>query len=310
MKKIKSTVLALLVATLLSVFFSPASARAQMTGAPSGYKVEPGITASTVPAALREIGFDQNLDQQLPLDAPFKDESGRDVRLGDFFGSRPVVLALVYFNCPMLCTQVMSGLSSSLGVMSLNPGTDFDVVAVSFDPREKPADAAQKKATFLEHYSRPKDGAGWHFLTGEQPSIDRLTKAAGFRYVWDKDTNQFAHPTGVIVVTPDGRIARYLFGVEYGPRDLRLSLVEASQGKIGSVVDSLLLYCYHYDPMTGRYGIVIMRTLRIAGAATVFGIVTFIVVMVRREKRNPPKLARVPPVGGPRPEPRVVKPEA
>jgi protein SCO1/2 len=265
---------------------------AQMNGTPAGYKLEPGVTASTVPAALREIGFDQNLDQQLPLDAAFKDESGRDVRLGDYFGTRPVVLALVYFNCPMLCTQVMSGLTSSLGVMSLEPGKDFDVVAVSFDPREKPADAAEKKKSVLERYHHGADAGGWHFLTGEQPSIDRLTKAAGFRYVWDKETNQFAHPTGVIVVTPSGRVARYLFGVEFGPRDLRLSLVEASQGKIGSVVDTLLLYCYHYDPMTGRYGVVILRTLRAAGAATVLAIVSFIVVMVRREKSGPQRLAR------------------
>jgi protein SCO1/2 len=263
---------------------------AQMAGAPNGYKLEPGVTASTLPAPLREIGFDQNLNEQLPLDAPFKDEQGRDVRLGNFFGERPVVLALVYFNCPMLCTQVMSGLTSSLGVMSLEPGKDFDVVAVSFDPHETPKDAAEKKATFVQRYNRPGTEGGWHFLTGEQPSIDRLTKAAGFRYVWDKDTNQFAHPTGIIVVTPDGHVARYLFGVEYGPRDLRLSLVEASQGKIGSVVDSLLLYCYHYDPMTGRYGVVVLRTLRIAGAATVLAIASFIVIMVRREKSTARRL--------------------
>jgi protein SCO1 len=271
--------------SLIAVFATRAAA--QMTGAPTtGYKREPGMTASTIPAPLREIGFDQNLDQQLPLDAPFRDEEGKDVRLGDFFRAKPVVLALVYFNCPMLCTQVMSGVTSSIGVLSLDPGKDFEVIAVSFDPREKPADAAAKKAEFFGRFRRPDDRAGVHFLTGDQPSIDRLTKAAGFRYAWDKDTNQFAHPTGIIVVTPDGRPAKYLFGVEYGPRDLRLALVEASQGKIGTVVDSLLLYCYHYDPETGRYGLVIMRAIRIAGAATVLMIASFIIVMVRREKRS------------------------
>jgi protein SCO1 len=272
-------------ALLLFVPFLVASpVFAQMTGAPAGYKQEPGMTASAIPPPLREIGFDQNLNQRLPLDAPFKDEQGRDVRLGDFFGVRPVVLALVYYNCPMLCTQVMTALTSSLDVLSLDPGKDFEVVAISFDPREKPSDAAAKRATFLARFHRPADDGGWHFLTGEQPSVERVTRAAGFRYAWDKDTSQFAHPTGIIVLTPDGRLARYLFGVEYGPRDLRLALVEASEGKIGSVVDSLLLYCYHYDPMTGRYGLVIMRTLRLAGAATVLMIVSFIVVMVRREK--------------------------
>jgi protein SCO1/2 len=263
---------------------APPNAFAQMTGAPSGYKREPGTTASALPSALRDIGFDQRLNERLPLDAPFKDETGRDVRLGDFFGTRPVVLAFVYFNCPMLCTQVMSGLTSALGVISLDPGKDYNVVAISFDPSEKPADAAEKKATFVARFHRPADDGGWHFLTGQQPSIARVTKAAGFRYVWDKDTNQFAHPTGIMVVTPDGRLARYMFGIEYGPRDLRLSLVEASQGRIGSVVDTLLLYCYHYDPMTGRYGLVVQRTLRIAGAGTVLLIVSFIVVMIRREK--------------------------
>jgi protein SCO1/2 len=266
------------------VLFASVPAFAQMTGAPNGYKREPGQTASQVPAALREIGFDQNLDQRLPLDAAFKDENGKDVRLGDFFGTKPVVLVFVYFNCPMLCTQVMSGLTSSLNTMSLEPGKDFEVVAISFDPREKPADARAKRSEFLSRYHRPTN-AGWHFLTGEQPEIARTTKAAGFRYVWDEQTKQFAHPTGVIVTTPDGRPARYLFGVEYGPRDLRLAIVEASNGKIGTPVDSLLLYCYHYDPLVGGYGLVVMRALRVAGVATVLLIGSFIFIMARREKR-------------------------
>jgi len=262
---------------------------AQMTGAPAaGYKRDAGLPSSAVPAPLREIGFDQNLDREVPLDIPFTDEQGRAVRLGEYFGARPVVLALVYYDCPMLCTQVLNSLTSTLKLLSLDPGRDFDVVIVSFDPREKPALAAAKKAAYLDRYKRPGAAGGWHFLTGRQPSIDRLTKAAGFRYVWDESLRQFAHPTGVIVLTPQGRVSRYLFGVEYGPRDLRFALIDASAGKIGTPVDQVLLYCYHYDPETGRYGLVIMRVVRLAGAATVLALGTFIVAMVRKEKHAAP----------------------
>ena len=260
--------------------------RAQMTGAPTaGYKLEPGITSSTMPRPLREIGFDQNLDQYVPLDVPFRDESGRTVRLADYFGSRPVVLVFAYYDCPMLCTQVINGLSTALNILSLTPGKDFEIVTVSFNPRDTPATASAKKAVYLERYTRDGAAQAWHFLSGDQPSIDRLTKAAGFRYVWDAETKQFAHPTGVIVLTADGRLSRYLFGIEYGPRDLRYALVEASAGGVGNAVDTLLLYCYHYDPMTGRYGFVVMRAVRIAGAATVLALASFIIVMVRKEKR-------------------------
>ena len=260
--------------------------RAQMTGAPTaGYKLEPGITSSTMPRPLREIGFDQNLDQYVPLDVPFRDESGRTVRLADYFGSRPVVLVFAYYDCPMLCTQVINGLSTALNILSLAPGKDFEIVTVSFNPRDTPATASAKKAVYLERYTRDGAAQAWHFLSGDQPSIDRLTKAAGFRYVWDAETKQFAHPTGVIVLTADGRLSRYLFGIEYGPRDLRYALVEASAGGVGNAVDTLLLYCYHYDPMTGRYGFVVMRAVRIAGAATVLALASFIIVMVRKEKR-------------------------
>ena len=260
--------------------------RAQMTGAPTaGYKLEPGITSSTMPRPLREIGFDQNLDQYVPLDVPFRDESGRTVRLADYFGSRPVVLVFAYYDCPMLCTQVINGLSTALNILSLAPGKDFEIVTVSFNPRDTPATASAKKAVYLERYTRDGAAQAWHFLSGDQPSIDRLTKAAGFRYVWDAETKQFAHPTGVIVLTADGRLSRYLFGIEYGPRDLRYALVEASAGSVGNAADTLLLYCYHYDPMTGRYGFVVMRAVRIAGAATVLALVSFIIVMVRKEKR-------------------------
>jgi protein SCO1 len=279
---VSSVVIILVIATSL---FSAARSSAQMAGAPTaGYKQEPGAVASSVPAPLREIGFDQHLDQVLPLDTPFTDERGQTVRLGQYFGSKPVVLAFVYYSCPMLCTQVLNAMTSTLGVLSLDAGSDFEVVLVGFDPRETPAQAAAKKTEQLQRYQHPGADAGWHFLTGTDASIKKVTSAAGFRYVWDEQTKQFAHPTGIIIVTPDGRPARYLFGIEYGPRDVRFALLEASAGRIGSVADSLLLYCYHYDPMTGRYGLYIMRTLRIAGIATVLLIVTFIIVMVRREK--------------------------
>jgi protein SCO1/2 len=183
----------------------------------------------------------------------------------------------------MLCSMVMSSITSSLGLLSLDAGQDFEVVMISFDPRETPALAASRKEEYLKRYSRAGAAAGWHFLTGDQPDIDRLTKAAGFRYVWDEETKQFAHPAGIIVLTPEGRLARYLFGLEFGARDLRLALVEASAGRIGSAIDSALLYCYHYDPMTGRYGFLVMRVLRIAGAATVLALVSFIWIMIRRE---------------------------
>jgi protein SCO1 len=264
-------------------------ATAQTSGAPApGFKRESGIPASTRPAALREVGFDQNLDQRMPLDTPLVDEAGRIVRLGDYFGARPVVLLFAYYECPMLCTQVINGLASALGVLSLEPGRDFEIVTISFDPRDTPATATAKKAGYMQRYKRAGAETAWHFLTGDPASIDRLTKAAGFRYVWDEQTQQFAHPSGVIVLTPDGRLARYLFGIEYSPRDLRLGIVDASAGKVGSPVDALLLYCFHYNPMTGRYGLVIMRAIRIAGAATILALGGFIFIMLRRERTGHP----------------------
>jgi protein SCO1 len=262
------------------------SAHGQMTSGPAsaGFKREAGLPSSQVPPALRSIGFDQNIDQQVPLDTVFRDESGAAVRLGDYFGKRPVVLVFAYYDCPMLCTQVINGLSSALGVLTLVPGKDFEIVTVSFNPRDTPATAAAKKAGYLERYQQPGASESWHFLTGDQPSIERLTQAAGFRYAWDADTRQFAHPSGIVVLTPDGRIARYLFGIEYSPRGLRFGIIDASAGKVGTPADSLLLYCYHYDPMTGRYGLVIMQAIRLAGAATVLALGAFILIMLRRER--------------------------
>jgi protein SCO1/2 len=274
---------------LLFLAMIPAPATAQLTGAATaGYKQEPGMPASEVPKPLREIGFDQNLTQPIPLDTEFRDEQGRQVRVGDYFGKRPVVLLFAYYECPMLCTQVINGIATALSVLSLEPGKDFEIVTVSFDPRDTPQSATAKKTAALNRYRHPGAAASWHFLSGDEASIRRLTQAAGFRYVWDERTRQFAHPTGVIILTPDGRLARYLFGIDFGPRDLRLALVEASAGKVGSRIDTLLLYCYHYDPMTGRYGVAIMRALRISGVATVLLIGSFIFVKVRRERRASP----------------------
>jgi protein SCO1/2 len=234
---------------------------------------------------LREIGFDQRLGAALPLDATFRDEAGQAVPLGRYFGSRPVVLSLVYYDCPMLCTLSLNGLVSALDVLPFAPGRDFELVTVSFAPAETPALAAAKKAAYLRRYQRPGAAAGWHFLTGEAEPIRRLTEAVGFRYAWDAETRQYAHAAGVVVATPDGRIARYLYGIEYAPKDLRLAVVESSQGHVGSVVDQALLFCYRYDPVRGRYGATVIGLVRAGGLLTVLGLGSFVLTMLRRERR-------------------------
>jgi protein SCO1/2 len=245
-----------------------------------------GLPAAALPPALREVGFDQNLNQQLPLDVEFKDETGRTVTIGDYFGRRPVVLAFVYYGCPMLCLQSLSSLASTLGVVAQEPGEDFEVVSVSIDPRETPAMALGKKAHYVERSGKPSIAKGWHYLTGTESSIQRLTKAAGFRYVWDENVQQYAHPAGIVVATPAGKVSRYLFGIDYGPRDLRLAVLDASDEKIGSPLARALLYCYHYDLSTGRYSLAIMRIVQVAGAATVFSLGTLIFVWTRRERKQ------------------------
>ena len=241
-----------------------------------------GPPASELPPILREVGFDQNLNKQLPLDTSFSDESGAPVQIGQYFGSRPVVLNFVYYDCPMICLQTLSSLASTLKVLSQEPGRDFEIVTVSFDPRETPALALTKKQEMVARSGKPQVAAGWHFLTGDKSSIDRLTNAAGFRYVWDEDAKQFAHPTGIIILTPSGTITRYLFGIDYGPRDLRLAILDTSAGKVGSPIERALLYCYHYDIATGRYSLAIMRTVQVAGLATVVSIGMLIFVMSKR----------------------------
>jgi len=244
-----------------------------------------GIVASNVPPQFKDVGFAQRLGQQLPLDAAFRDEAGRDVRLGDYFGQKPVVLAFVYFQCPMLCSQVMNGISSALKAIPFTAGKEFDVVLVSFDPRDTPEAANAKKRAHLAYWQRPETANGWHFLTGDKAAIERVTSAAGFTYTWDEATQQFAHVSGVLTVTADGRISRYFYGVEFSPKDLRLSLVDSGQGKVGSVVEHLLLYCYQYDPTSGRYGLVVMSLVRLAGLATVAAMVAYFLLMRRRDAR-------------------------
>jgi protein SCO1/2 len=237
------------------------------------------------PAILNDVRIDQKLNVQVPLDLRFRDERGRDVRLGDYFGKRPMVLALVYYRCPMLCTMVLNDLTRDLNSVTLTAGKDFDVLAVSFDPSETPDLAAVKKATYLSRYRKPDADDGWHFLTGSQESITKLTDAVGFHYVWDPQYQVFAHASGIIVLTPEGKTARYFFGIDYEPVDLRLSLVEATGGRIAEPTDQVLLYCFHYDPRTGKYGLLISRVIQLSGMLMVLVLGSSVGLMLRRERR-------------------------
>jgi len=247
-----------------------------------GARPESGTVSTGLPKALKNVGLDQRLNEQVPLDAVFKDEQGQEARLGQFFKGKPVVLSLVYYSCPMLCTQVLNGQLGAFRSVSFNIGEQFEVVTVSFDARETPQLASAKKQTYIKGYNRPSGEAGWHFLTGDEANIKRLAEAVGFRFAWDEQTKQFAHASGVMVLTPEGKLARYFYGIDYPPRDLRLALVEASQNKIGTPVDALMLYCYHYDPVTGKYGVVVMNVMRVAGIVTVILIVGMILVLKKR----------------------------
>ena len=238
------------------------------------------------PQAIQNVGIDQHLDQQLPLDLQFRDEAGDPVKLGRYFGSKPIILTLVYYTCPMLCGEVQSGLTSALQILRFDAGKEFDVVSVSINPEETPQDAVAKKKQFLSRYRREGASAGWHFLTGQKPEIDALAKATGFRYNYDPETKQYAHATAVMVVTPEGKIAQYFYGIEYAPKDLRLALVQASQNKIGNLTDALLLYCFHYDPNTARYSATVLNIVRLGGLLTVFIMGAFVLANVRREGRE------------------------
>ncbi len=246
---------------------------------------------NSVGAIPTDIGIDQKLNQQVPLDLQFRDEAGRTVRLADFFGRKPVILSLVYYDCPMLCTLSLNGLLHSLQHLTFSAGEDFNVLTVSFDPREKPELAAAKKRVYLTLYNRPTGWDGWHFLTGDQESIRQLTNAVGFRYKWDAASGQYVHATGIMVLTPQGRIARYFYGIDYPATDMRLGLVEASADKIGSPVDRILLLCSNYDPVQGKYGWAVVRILQLGGIVTVVLLGAMILVFLRREHRNPVNVA-------------------
>jgi len=237
------------------------------------------------PQLLRDVGIDQKLNEQIPLDLQFRDEAGRPVTLREYFSGKPVILTLVYYECPMLCTQVLNGVMRSMQGIPMDAGKQFNVVTVSINPREKPPLAASKKRVYIGLYGRPNAAEGWHFLTGDEPAIEKLAQAAGFRYAYDPGSGQYAHASAIMVLTPGGRLSRYFYGIQYPSRDLRLGLVEASAGKIGTPVDQLLLFCYHYDPATGKYGVAILNVVRAGAVLTVLLLAVFLIVLFRRERR-------------------------
>ena len=253
---------------------------------PKYYEPNAGVS-NGLPDALQKVGIEQRLGESLPLEVKFRNEDGKYVPLGELLtNGRPAILALVYYECPMLCNQVLNGLTGSLKGISLDPGKDFDVIAISFDAREndKPGLAANKKASYIDRFGRKGTESGWHFLTGDQAAIDAVTKAVGFKYEWDAKSSQFAHASGIMIVTPEGRLSHYFYGIDYAPRDVKLGLIDAADKKIGSVSDKLLLYCYHYDPSTGKYGFAVLSAMRIGGIVTMIGMGAMGFVFWRRNK--------------------------
>ncbi|HEY3825241.1 MAG TPA: SCO family protein [Bryobacteraceae bacterium] len=238
------------------------------------------------PNALTGVTIEQRLNSQIPLDETFRDEYGQTVQLSKYFGKRPVVLALIYYDCPMLCTQILNGMVRAARVLTFRPGKDYEVVAISFDARETPKDALPKKLVYMKDYGHPETANGWHFLTGNQDSIKKVTDAVGFKYKWDVYTATFAHASAIYVLTPDGKLSKYFYGIEYSPKDMRFALVEASQNKIGNAVDQILLFCYHFDPTSAKYTFLAMTVLRAAGAATVLLLGGFVIIMLRRDSRQ------------------------
>jgi protein SCO1 len=247
---------------------------------------QPGIPSGATPLLLQGVGIDQNLNAQIPLNLMFKDADGQTVRLGQYFRDKPVVLALVYYECPGLCDLILNGVSDAMQQISLNVNSDYDVVTVSFNPAETWQLAHAKKANYIEKYHRPGAQQGWHFLTGDQASIKALADTVGFHYKWDDDSKQFVHASGIMILTPEGKVARYFYGIKYNPRDFRLGLVDASADKIGTVVDQVLLFCCQYDPTTGKYGLAITRVIRTLGTATVLLLGGFVFIMLRRERHG------------------------
>jgi protein SCO1 len=247
--------------------------------------------ANTRPPLLQNVGIEQHLNAQIPPDLTFRDETGKTIKLGEYFGRKPLIMNLVYYNCTMLCGEALAGLASAMRLVKFDVGNEFDVITVSFDPRETPEMAAAKKKDYVKRYGRPNAAAGWHFLTGPPDSINVLTKAVGFQYQYDEKTNQYAHATAIMVLTPQGRISRYFYGVDFPPKDLRMGLVEASQDKIGNAVDAVLLYCYHYNPETGKYGAMVGNILRLAGAATILVIGGLVLILWRLDRSATKKAA-------------------
>lgn len=246
----------------------------------------PGLDASATPEILKHVGIEQRIGVSLPLDLEFNDETGTPVSLGSYFGDKPVILTLVYYDCPMLCTEVLNGLNRSLAPLNYSIGEEFEVVTVSFDPRESPTLASQKKAVYTQRYGRPGTGEGWHFLTGEAAAIDALTESVGFNYVYDETEGQFVHGSAIMIISPKGTVSHYFFGIEYPSEDIRLAIIESSEEKLGNVFDQIMLYCFNYDPEQGRYGVAIMNAMRLAGLVTLLAMGSFMVVMFKRDRRR------------------------
>jgi len=254
--------------------------------APRTYDPTQAGASNGLPPALEKAGIEQKLNEQVPPDAVFMDENGQEVRLGDYFGKRPVILALVYYECPMLCNEVLNGLTGSLKSLSFDAGREFDVVALSFDAREheKPELVKNKKESYMKRYSRPGTEAGWHFLTGTQAEIDKVTRAVGFSYHWDEKSEQFAHAGAIMILTPEGKLSRYLYGIDYAPKDIKFAVMESAENRVGNPAEQLMLYCYHYDPSTGKYGLSILKIIRLAGIVTLLGLAAMFYVFWRRGK--------------------------
>ena len=270
-----------LAAVALAGLLAGAPAALAQYGSPPPPRAEQGL-----PKVLERVGFDQRIGEQLPLDVVMRDESGRTVRLGEYFTDLPVLLVPAYYECPMLCTLVLNGVTSALKALPFSVGKEFRVVVFSFDPRDTPEKAAGKKRSYVGEYRRAGADADWHFLTGDEAQIRRLTEAIGFRYTWEEASQQYAHATGIVIATPHGRMAQYFYGVEFSPRDLRLALIESSKERIGTVVDQLLLFCFHYDPATGTYSKLALDAVRVGGVLTLAGLATFVLVMLRRDARR------------------------
>jgi protein SCO1 len=270
--------------TLLATLMTPALASAQgMFGGGEPPELNP---STKKPRILEQVGVDQKIGRQVPPALTFRDETGREVRLGDFFGRRPVVLALAYYNCPMLCTQVLNGITGTLRTLDFQPGRDYEVVVVSIDPREGPRLAGQKKEVYVSHFGRPGTAPGWHFLTGRDENIHALADAVGFRYKYDPNIDQFAHAAVFEVLTPSGVVSQYFYGIEFAPRDVKFALIQSSGNTLGTMADQVLLFCYHYDPASGRYGANIINAVRAGGILLMVAFGTFLFVNLRRERRQ------------------------